>query len=513
MTSFIRMLRVIFAVWTLATAALASQTVEGHVVNIATGAGVPGVVVNLVQGGKSAYSATTDSQGHFRIEAVKDGAYTANYKAGGFFPVPNRWDSGGPPPFLVVSGGESVRVDAQMQPIGKISGRVLDVTGRPVRGASVWFHWENSLCRVPLCIGFFRTLRTDEKGEYSIADLDAPGTWIVSAAAPSSLTPPESRDDQRLGWAQTFYPGVTDPQAAARVMTGGELLLDIKLAAVPVHRVRGVVLDGRGDPVPKATVTLGKGLDAPSLHENTKSDGTFEFDSVADDEWRISTKVNRDGVQLWAAQDVYVKGRDLENGELRLTAPFSIHGKIVMEVPKGVPDPKTPGVLLAFNAGPASGDRGFLTSTPDGKSGFTIQNVYPGPYLIVADAPPPQQYVDSIRLGDRDVLESDVQIQSGFELLTVTYKLGGGTVRGACAFGSILLIPQDPKLRRPDFIRRANCAQNGAFEIPAVRPGEYYGLAVAGDAAIWDEDLLKQASSVTVRANESTSTEIRLITR
>ena len=69
----------------------------------------------------------------------------------------------------------------------------------------------------------------------------------------SSWSPPESRDDQRLDWAQTFYPGVTDPRLALKVIVpGGDLWnVDIKLAAVPVHRIRGRVLDVRGDPVPR----------------------------------------------------------------------------------------------------------------------------------------------------------------------------------------------------------------------------------------------------------------------
>ncbi len=73
----------------LAAVAFAAQTVDGHVVNSVTGIDIPGVAVNLVQAGNVAYSATTDSQGHFRIEAVEAGTYTANYTARGFWPIPN----------------------------------------------------------------------------------------------------------------------------------------------------------------------------------------------------------------------------------------------------------------------------------------------------------------------------------------------------------------------------------------------------------------------------------------
>jgi len=150
-------------------------------------------------------------------------------------------------PFQVTAGGDPVRLEVKMPPIGKISGRVLDYVGKPVPNASLQLHWgESWLCKMPSCIGISRQTKTNEKGEYSVTDLDAPGTWLLSATAPLSWKPPESRDDQRLDWAQTFYPGVTDHQLAERVMArvGGEISnLDIKLAAVPVHRIRGVVLD------------------------------------------------------------------------------------------------------------------------------------------------------------------------------------------------------------------------------------------------------------------------------
>ena len=105
------------------------------------------------------------------------------------------------------------------------------------------------------------------------------------------------RSAARLG--ANFYPGVTDPQLAVRVIVriGGETSnLDIKLAAVPVHRIRGVVRDVSGNPVSKAAVTLRKGFGSPALTRNTRGDGTFEFEAVAEGEWRISTNVDQGGL-------------------------------------------------------------------------------------------------------------------------------------------------------------------------------------------------------------------------
>jgi hypothetical protein len=536
-------LRVILIASVLAAAAFAAQTVDGHVVNSVTGIDIPGVTVNLLQAGEVAYSATTDSQGLFRTEAVKAGAYTASYLARGFWPIPNLFldedferecgrcflvERGGQP-FQVTAGGDPVRLEVKMPLIGKISGKVLDYLGEPVPNASLQLHWgESWFCKMPSCIGISRQTKTNEKGEYSVTDLDVPGAWLLSAIAPSSLKPPESRDGQRLDWAQTFYPGVTDPQLAVRVMvrTGGEISnLDIKLAAVPVHRIRGVVLDVSGDRVSKAAVTLGKGIGSPALIRNTRGDGTFEFETVAEGEWRISTNVDRGDPKLWAAQWVQLKAHDLENLELRPAAPFAIQGKIVMEVPEGVLAPKSPSVVLAFTAGAAGlADRpagAFLTGIPDAEGDFRIGSVYPGPYQILPGPSPPQFYLDSIRIGGHDALESGVEILPGAQPLTVVYKLGGGNVRGTvekCAGGTVRLLPHDKAMRRQGFVLFAPCDSNDRYAIAAVRPGDYYALAIAGDSpAPWyatmldDDGLVNDASTVTVRAGENSSADLHAI--
>jgi hypothetical protein len=298
-----------------------------------------------------------------------------------------------------------------------------------------------------------------------------------------------------------------------------------------VRRIRGVVLDVSGNPVPKVSVTV-DGRARPSLHQDSKSDGTFDFPSVVDRECRLSTTADKDGVKLRAVQWVQAKG-DLENAELRLASPFSIQGRIVMEVPEGAPAPKPPGITVR-SADMFSGfdsalpGIGFFDGNADGKGGFTIGNLYPGSYQILPAPPPAPYYLDSIRFGARDAAGSNVEILPGDLPLTVTYRLNGGTVRGTvegCAAGQVVLIPQDPAFRRDGFIRRTSCGQNGRFEITAVRPGEYYGLAVAAPAGPrlsdysagpplgveLNQNLINQSARITVRLNEATLADLHLI--
>jgi carboxypeptidase family protein len=515
------MLDVLLVACALFPLSFATQTIEGRVLNAATAEGIPAVTVRIFPADSSpaaGYSTTTDSEGRFRIEGVAEGAYRAVYAASGFIPVPGPGEM--PQPFPVAAAGDPIRLEVKMNPLAKISGRVLDASGKPVPDAGIWLIAEEKWCMPPECRPDHRQSKSGAKGEFGFTDL-RPGPWLVAATAPPSWDPPPSRGDERLGWVQTFFPGVTDPRLAQAIVLppGGEQWsVDIKLAAAPTHFIRGRVLDPHGDPVPNLPVTLSKSF-GPPLTQATHRDGTFEFGAVTADQWFLSAAINQGGVKLKSCQTVAVKDRDLEDFELRLGAPFSLQGKIVVEVPEGAPVPQPPEIdmgLVPVEAILSDGPEGFLPLGSDGAN-LTARDVYPGSYRVqfLADAAVPY-FLDSIRLGEQDAAGS-FAVASAALPLTITYKLGGGTVRGtveACASHHIFLVPEDRSLRRDGFIRIGVCDPNSRFEFAAVRPGEYYAIAMANEprsfASLSDDRVLRQAGKVTVRLNETTSVDIRL---
>ena len=369
-----------------------------------------------------------------------------------------------------------------MQPLVKLSGQVVDASGKPVSDAAVWLVRGDRWCGPPACFPEHRALTTGEKGTYSVPDI-APGMWLLCATAPPSWKPPESQGGERLAWAQTCYPGAADARLAegAIVQQGGEQWLpDIKLASVAAYRVHGQVFGLDGKPVPDASVALGRGA-GPGLTQKTNSNGEFEFAAVAEGEWRLSARSENGGVKLRATRWLRLAGEDVEDLELSLTGPFSLRGKIVMKAPGGAPVPPAPPIDLLLVSGSALLSDGGAASIPVPSDDGLIEaaSVYPGVYEIrpISESPAPY-YLDSVQLGERDGL-GPVAIFSGAEALTVTYKLGGGTVRGSaesCGAGHPVPIPQDAALRLAGFIRVTDCDANGRFEFPAVRPGEYFGL-------------------------------------
>jgi hypothetical protein len=160
---------------------------------------------------------------------------------------------------------------------------------------------------------------------------------------------------------------------------------------------------------------------------------------------------------------------------------------------------------------------GGIIARPDEAGNFTLPDVHPGTYRIIPlPSPPPAYYLDAVRLGDVDVAASEVEIMSGAPPITIVYKPNGGTVRGTaekCGSGRVWLVPQDAARQWLGFLRVAHCDANDRYEFTAVRPGDYYALALPSDGPLpgLDLALFAQAAKVTVRAGESTSADLRVI--
>jgi len=500
----------------LPAAAVLAQTIEGSVTSSVGNTPVPGVKVTIEAARQPVRETTTGAQGSFRVADLPPGDYTAAFSKPGF-----DMDRGGAirRTFHLTAAG-TVRLDVTLTPLARISGRVLDAAGNPVSAAQVWIFGGRE--------GYSGA--TNAQGSFSIEGV-LPGSYRLLALPPRALKPPPDRDGRPMGWLPTFFPAVPDAASATRVFAapGAELWdQEIRLQSAPVHYLRGVVLDTAGHPAAHVTVSLGAAheilMNEQDRHITAVSaaDGAFEFPAVADGEWRLTAEAERDGQKLQAFLPAVVSGADVEGLRLRLQPPFTLSGTVVRVAPAGVTIPrKTVLVLLA----PAVGGGGARTAKVDADDTFHIDDVYPGLYTVRSVSPDPPFYLASVQLGERDVLGNDpVEISSAALPLTITYRADGGTVRGTvenCGSATVVLVPQEPRLRIPDFMRNTACGGAGRFEIPNVRPGEYYGFAFDRAPGIEDiffgfnvdQGLINRAALVTVRPSESTAVELKVTAR
>lgn len=501
-----------FCVLISAAVCAAAQTVEGTVTNVATGGAIAGAKVAIRQDENAAYSATTDAEGHFRIEGVKEGAYSVRYSADRYF------YPGGPrdATFQVRANGVPVRIEGRMIPLSRVSGRVVDTRGDPVAKA-----------RVELTtLSAFWATETDVKGTFELDSvIPVNSNYVLSAAAPPDWKAPAPDRDtgQPRGWARTFYPGAAFREQAApiAVRVGGDLLgLEIKLLDVATHAVRGVLLTPDGAPLPKGAVALwdtGPRRDA-AYRAESKSDGTFEFAAVVEGDWRLSPTLASGGVELRGEEWIAVKGREIEGLKLRLSPPVTVSGRVILETRQGVPSPDPPEVTVIRQHGGQIVFQGMsiLSVRPEADGRFRFEGLYPGNYRVLPGAPPPLFYVSDVLLGDTPVPE-EVEFSAGSPELTIFYKANAGAVRGTvekCGSGQVWLVPRDAPSRR-HYAGSCDGTSNGAsrFEITGVPPGEYYVLAVPG-YELWpgnvDAALLQRATRLSVRAGETTQAELSL---
>jgi hypothetical protein len=313
--------------------------VEGTIVNAKTGVGIDDVAVGIEQMGKTVYSTTTDAQGHFHIEAVKEGSYSFRYSKQEYWPVdlelgqpmwPLMRDKS--QTFQVTTGGNSINLKGQMLTLPIFRVRVVDGSGKGVSGTRVEMSGP----------GMVLITYTDGEGNFYQPGSLLPGAYTLSVVPPPSLKPPDQDgdSDRILQWTRTWYPGVPRPELASKILLrpGGEdTYIELRLVAVPGHVVRGVLLNPSGNPVPNATISLSEtnpGL--PLLIATSMFDGTFEFPSVPNGCWVLMAYVESATVELRATQWIDITG-SANDVKLRLAAPFTLHGKVVMVRPDGMP--------------------------------------------------------------------------------------------------------------------------------------------------------------------------------
>jgi hypothetical protein len=525
-------------------ACAAGQTVEGVVTDSITGYGVGGVkvdVVRTVAGGplrpgesrqdfqfrvfsamddKAAYSTVSDAQGRFRIPDVPEGNYLVRYNHPKY--LDETWAPLGEDDpairfrtrlFEVTAGGNALQLEARMIPMGRLTGRVVDGRGEPVPNA-----------RVDSSTGPLTASNdTDANGKFSMF-LFPGSAYTLAVSPPVALKPPDPEPDtgRKLSWVRTWYPGVPAADAASKIVgrPGADIEIEIKLLAVSAHRLRGVLLNPDGAPAPKVAITLGEDRITADYRTETKEDGSFEFPTAADGVWRLFGETESGGVKLRLLDRVEVAGRDVDGLRVRLNAPFTVRGRVLMETREGQMAPKPPGArLVPVSRGPGRIDEPSVLVRPVPGGSFSAQNAYPGPHRLLPEAAPPGYYLAAVLLGEADVRAPELDLSSG-AMLTLVYKTNGGSLRGTvenCASGGVLLVAQDPELRWPPPYS-ARCDSNNRYQLPAVRPGDYYAFAIPKDASspIWDpqfdERLVNQAVRITVRAGETSQVDLRAIT-
>jgi hypothetical protein len=125
-----------------------------------------------------------------------------------------------------------------------------------------------------------------------------------------------------------------------------------------------------------------------------------------------------------------------------------------------------------------------LTFSPVSRDGtFDIQSLMGWDYRVSLRSPEPNAYIQSIRLGDVDVLNNGLQLESQPTAdLEIVVRRDAGAVEGVTSITfansltspmNAVLVPDPPHRHRQDLYRTAALNEKGEFKMIGLPPGDY----------------------------------------
>jgi hypothetical protein len=482
----------------------------------------------------------TDREGKFYLPNVVAGSYRVVVAHAGHVngEYGQRYPGGAPSTLVLAPGQRAMDLRIAMIRAGVISGHITD-RGQQIGQADVLamkaIYTEGQLSLTPVL-----SIRADDLGEYHLFWLP-PGryyfvgvVWDSAASIPRYVNADGDNidgffDQRYIGRAvflrataggvladneahvPIFYPGTPDPKLATviDVRPGADLRgVDIDAGAVITRRVRGRVVGvpapgtaPAGQPVrvnvnmrPLTSSVNTSPAQAPSVLAD--ANGNFEMSNAAPGRYMLTVTANNLSGRLL----VEVRDRDVDNVVVPLQTGFNLSGRLVIERATPVrPDTALTGLRVVLRTDPllpGAATYGVAVQ-PDGS--FSIPSgILPGDYRVLVTpilvsptgpegtppdiaAPLANLYVKSIRMGDVDVLNDRLHLESQpQEALAIVIGSNPGTINGRVVDeghtpvpGATIVLVHDSGLRYRVNEKTSSSDSSGRFEFTNVPPGNY----------------------------------------
>jgi protocatechuate 3,4-dioxygenase beta subunit len=505
----------------------ATASIEGTVLDAATGQPIAGVRIHTGRGGRG-QTVTTDSAGRFRMEALAAGTHQLRTEKEGYAPArpEGRTAPGNSAiPIEVADGQRVTNVVVRLSRGSVVSGRVVQPNGEPFLEARVSVARRSYGQLGQESVESHGNSTTNDRGEFRISNLD-PGQYYIAIDGPRTLS--SSALTAQI-YSTLYYPGTADASRAEPITVGlGEELRvrDVLLATVKSVPVRVQILNDTGSPVGEHR-TMRAGLrDATNFMTTT----TLSRVMGGPDALEIAG--------LAPGLNVVSVGWDIPDGYAFGTTTFNVAGtegklNIDLTVRKGVHvtvDASLQGADGTLS--PLPGIDVVLQSTlgvsltvarVTGADGtFSLASVQPSEYrLTLAGLPQGAYWVRAEQLG-RNLL-SGTALVSGDTRIDLVAAMGAATITGSVKNGAgklvpgamVALLPALSARDRNDLYRRTTSNQNGEFTFTGMTPGTYKLFSWAdadGSAPFRNAEFMKpyedKGTEIRVEKGQRSTTEI-----
>lgn len=416
----------------------------------------------------------------------------------------------------------------RLMPEAVLSGTITDEAGEPIRGAQVRLYIDDDTDGTH-STQQRQSAMTDDRGFYEIASLRPGAYFLLITARPwyaqYSFNESSGESGQNaldVGYPPTFYPGVTDEDAATPIpVRGGEHLeASVMLSAQPSVHVRialppGDAQGGVGAQISRTILGQTEVLPAQFGIVN----GNFvELQGILPGHYQIAiSKSSNTNPQESETRhfDADVLAGTEELNENTAAADVTIAARVVSQgkLPAGS------GISLHVPHSRAQQHYGTLD-----ENGTVSIDVPPGTYEVGGHIP--QMYLEKITAQDAVLNGRMLQVKAGSSpKLEITAGSGYGTIDGTAMRGGqpasgvmVLLAPEDPKNNQLLF-RRDQSDSDGTFTLAQIIPGRYHLLAIdRGWELEWAnpkvlESFLPKSAAIEIHPNDQVKDSVQVQSR
>jgi uncharacterized protein (DUF2141 family) len=469
-------------------------SIQGRVLQEPGGQPIRKVNIELTENRGFKYSATTDSEGRFKIDDLKPGRYAVVIQH------PRFVQRGGKRSISIalLPGQGTTDFTFHMQPAAVITGKIFDVEGDTMSGVFVIAHPVGSVSRGMSLREWFGA-GTNDLGEFRIPSLRA-GSYMIEAKPEHHLRQPhpgeKGRAKEQEIYVTTYYPGTLDKEQSVtvEVHAGNETPINFGLLKSRAYRVTGTVVAAPGaGGRPIAIMLAGKARDG-LVPGQIGDGGRFEFQDLLPGSYTAGllflTGVPNGALpgtqKMLASQPIEVSDRDVKGLQVQPDLGETVRGKLRMDtgqkldwtqfmvylIPIDEPDP----LIMQFRPHE-------MPPRVSLDGAFELKRVPAGNYRLMVGSGSNNSYdyfTKSVNLDGRDVADSGFAVSPGMSL-DVVVSANGSTIEGTvtdskgkpAAYTTVLVIPRVEHRARRELYRQDTTDEHGYFSFSGLNPGKY----------------------------------------